>query len=61
MTDAQITALLDAMTTEEKVGSLLVARVVTGAGGELWDGRDDESPSASSPRVSSFAISTSPT
>ena len=36
--------LLRRMTREEKVGALLVARVVTGAGGELWEGREDESP-----------------
>lgn len=37
-------ALLAAMTLEEKVGSLLVARVVTGADGSLWEGADEESP-----------------
>lgn len=51
MTDTTITAaeeridaLLSAMTVEEKAGSLLVARIVTGAGGALWEGGEDESP-----------------
>lgn len=42
--ETRLDALLSAMTIEEKVGSLLVARIVTGAGGTLWEGADDESP-----------------
>ncbi|AMB58817.1 glycoside hydrolase family 3 protein [Microterricola viridarii] len=40
----QVESLLAAMTVEEKVGSLLVARVVTGADGSLWEGTESESP-----------------
>lgn len=47
--DARITALLTAMTIEEKVGNLLVARIVTGAEGSLWEGTDAESPFGFSP------------
>ncbi|RZU66347.1 beta-glucosidase [Microterricola gilva] len=42
--DERVESVLSAMTLEEKVGSLLVARVVAGAGGTLWEGTDGESP-----------------
>lgn len=41
--DNRVDALLARMSIEEKVGSLLVARIVTGAGGTLWEGTDKES------------------
>ncbi len=43
-TSARVEQLIAEMTLAEKVGSLLVARVVTAEGGELWEGRDDQSP-----------------
>ncbi|MDQ0646184.1 beta-glucosidase [Microbacterium natoriense] len=42
--ETRIDALLSTMTLEEKVGSLLVARIVTGVDGALWEGTEDESP-----------------
>ncbi|MFK3679811.1 glycoside hydrolase family 3 protein [Microbacterium sp. NPDC090218] len=45
----RVDALLSAMTVEEKAGSLLVARIVTGAGGALWEGGESESPFGFSP------------
>ena len=42
--DQRVDDLLRLMTLEEKVGSLLVARVVCGADGTLWEGADGESP-----------------
>lgn len=40
----RIENLIAEMTIAEKVGSLLVARVVTAERGDLWEGRDDQSP-----------------
>jgi len=47
--DTRVDALLERMTIEEKIGSLLVARIVTGADGALWEGTDGESPFGFSP------------
>lgn len=47
--EQRVDALLSAMAVEEKVGSLLVARIVTGAGGTLWEGTESESPFGFSP------------
>ena len=47
--DARVEAVLSAMTVEEKAGSLLVARIVTGTDGALWEGTEGESPFGFSP------------
>ncbi len=47
--DTRVDALIRRMTIEEKIGSLLVARIVTGADGALWEGAEDESPFGFSP------------